>query len=243
MVGFKGTQNISRDRIDPISVAKIKKGGETFEIVIKDPDLALDIRLGKDADLRDVLETPKIFSDAKRGEIASPANMQKWLGTSDEKEVAKIILKKGELSLTQEQRKRMFDAKKSKIIDYIQINASDPKTKLPHPRIRIENAIALAKVQIDFNKSAEEQLDKVVESLRPILPISMEKAKLKVIIPAKYSGSAYSALKGKYKFISEKWNSDGSVEIKVELPAGLKIDFFNLANSLTSGDVIIEDEK
>ncbi|MBS3064316.1 MAG: ribosome assembly factor SBDS [DPANN group archaeon] len=243
MAGFKGTQNISRDRADPISIAKIKKGGETFEIVLRDPDLALEFRLGKDANLRDILETPKIFSDAKRGEHASPANMEKWLGTSDEKEVAKIILKKGELSLTQEQRKRMFDAKKSKIIDYIQTNASDPKTKLPHPRIRIENAMAQAKVQIDAYKSAEEQLDKIIESLRVILPISLEKAKLKVIIPAKYSGSAYSALKGKYKFTSEKWNNDGSVEIKVEIPAGLKTDFFNLANGLTAGDVIIEDEK
>lgn len=244
-MAFKGSPNrfVSRDRADPIAIAKIKKGGCIFEIVLRDSDLALEYRSGKDEDLKDILETPKIFSDAKKGELASPADMQKWLGTSDEKEVAAIILKKGELSLTQEQRKRMFEAKKSKIIDYIQTNAADPKTRLPHPRIRIENAIAQAKVQIDAYKSIAEQLDGIIDSLRVILPISLEKVKLIVVIPAKYAGSAYSALKGKYKFTSEKWNNDGSVEIKVQISAGLKIDFFNLANGLTSGEVIIEEEK
>ena len=87
------------------------------------------------------------------------------------------------------------------------------------------------------------ELDKIIESLRVILPISLEKVKLRITIPARYSGSVYSALKGKYKFISEKWNNDGSVEIKIQIPAGLKIDFFNLANGLTSGEVIINEEK
>ncbi|MEK6923077.1 MAG: ribosome assembly factor SBDS [Nanoarchaeota archaeon] len=237
------TQNISRDRTDPITIAKIRKGGVIFEIVLRDSDLALEFRSGKNIDLKDILETPKIFSDAKRGELAAHTDMKKWLGTDNEKEVATIILRKGELSLTQEQRKRMFEAKKSKIIDYIQTNAADPKTKLPHPRVRIENAMQQAKIQIDAYKSVEEQLDGIIESLRVILPISLEKVKFIITLPAKYAGSAYSALKGKYKFTSEKWNNDGSVEIKVQIAAGLKIDFFNLANGLTSGEVIIEEEK
>ena len=241
-MGFKATQTYDREKLS-MNIARIKKGGVTFEIVIRNPDLALDFRNGKDEDLRDILETPKIFNDAKKGELAAPSDMTKWLGTSEEKEVAKIILKKGDLALTQEQRKKMFDAKKLKIIDYIQTNASDSKTGLPHPRQRIENALEQAKVQIDGNKSVEEQLDKIIESLRVVLPISLEKVKLKIIIPARYSGSAYSALKGKYKFISEKWNNDGSVEVTIQIPAGLKIDFFNLANGLTSGEVIINEEK
>src|SRR3989338_4157965 len=190
-------QGMDRPRTEPIAIAKIKKGGVIFEIVLKDSDLALKFRAGKDLDLKDILETPKIFSDAKRGELAAHTDMKKWLGTDNEKEVATIILRKGELSLTQEQRKQMFDAKKSKIIDYIQVNAADPKTKLPHPRIRIENAMQQAKVQIDAYKSVEEQLDGIIESLRAILPISLEKVKLIITIPAKYAGSAYSALKGK----------------------------------------------
>ncbi len=41
------------------SIAHIEKGGERFEIVLKNPDLALEFRQGKEMDPKDFLEAVK----------------------------------------------------------------------------------------------------------------------------------------------------------------------------------------
>jgi|SRR3989344_3241618 len=237
-----GTYAPTKEKVS-FNLAKIKKGGENFEIIIKDTDKALEFRQGKQIDLRDILETPKVFSDVQKGEIASSAKMLQWLGTSDSSEVAKIILTKGELALTQEQRKKMFEVKRKKIIEYVHMNASDPKTGLPHPIQRIELAMEQVKVQIDPYQPAEAQIEPIIKQLRAILPISMEKFKIRVLIPAKYSSSAYSTIKSKFVLQNEDWKNDGSVEFVINGPAGIKPDAFNLINKLTSGEAEIEDVK
>lgn len=222
---------------------RLKKGGENFEIVLKDPDKALEFRQGKPIDVRDVLEIPKIFVDANKGEVQSAAKMTQWLGTSDLNEAVKIIIKTGELAFTQEQRKKMFEVKKKKIVDYIHMNASDPKTGLPHPIQRIELAMEQAKVHIDPYQPAEAQIETIIKQLRAIIPISMEKFKIRVLIPAKYSSTAYSPIKHKFTLQNEDWKNDGSVEFVIEGPAGIKPDIFSLINKLTAGEAVIEELK
>jgi ribosome maturation protein SDO1 len=237
-----GTFAPTKEKVS-FNLAKMKKGGENFEVVLKDPDKALELRQGKAVEIRDILEAPKVFSDVQKGEIAAPSKMTQWLGTSDPFEAAKIIITKGELALTQEQRKKMFEIKKKKIVEYIHMNASDPKTGLPHPVQRIELAMEQTKVQIDPYQAAEAQIEPIIKQLRAILPISMEKFKLKVLLPAKYSGTAYSAVKNKFAMHQEDWKNDGSVEFVIEGPAGVKPDILNLINKLTSGEATITDVK
>ena len=53
----------------------------------------------------------------------------------------------------------------------IHANGIDPKTNLPHPLQRIENALEEANVKIDEHKSEEKQVEEIVRKLQPILPI------------------------------------------------------------------------
>ncbi|MFH0868783.1 MAG: ribosome assembly factor SBDS [archaeon] len=225
------------------NIIRLKKGGESFEIVLKDADKALEFRHGKLVDMRDILETPKIFVDANTGEAQGAAKLTQWLGTTDIHEAAKIIVLKGELAFTQEQRKKMFEAKKKKIIEYIHMNASDPKTGMPHPITRIEMAMEQARVQIDPYQPAEAQIEPIIKQLRAILPISFEKFRIRVTIPAKYSSTAYSPIKHKFALENERWKDDGAVEFVIEGPAGVKPDVFTLINKLTTGEATIEDLK
>ncbi|MGC8885216.1 MAG: ribosome assembly factor SBDS [Candidatus Nanoarchaeia archaeon] len=225
------------------NIARLKKGGENFEIVLKDPDKALEFRQGKEIDPREFLETYDVWKDAKKGEKQSSAKMLQWLGTEDPIEAAKIILRKGELSLTEEQRKRFYELKRKKIIEYIHQNAADPRTGLPHPIQRIELAMEQAKVHIDAYQPAEAQLESVIKQLQSVLPLSFEKARFTVYLPARHTGSAYSALKKKYSLFDEEWQNDGSVKFKMECPAGLKTEIWSFINKLTSGEAIIEEVK
>lgn len=74
--------------------------------------------------------------------------MQAAFETSDEKECAKIICLKGELQLTAAERQEKVDKKKKEIVNYIHKYYIDPKTKFPHPVVRIESAIDETKVRL-----------------------------------------------------------------------------------------------
>ncbi|MBR9683233.1 ribosome assembly factor SBDS [Candidatus Woesearchaeota archaeon] len=224
-----------------LNLARFKKANQTFEINV-DPDLAIRFKKGESIDLREVLKAEQIFSDAKKGEVASESDLNNAFHTTDTIKIAEIIIKEGEIQLTAEYREQKREQKKKQIVNLIHTNAIDPTTKLPHPVQRIELAFEEAKVRIDEYKSAEEQLETILEQLRPIIPISFEQANLTLQFPPTYAAKAYSLVQQNSKIIQETWNQDGSWTVKVELPAGLKPDFIDKLNSFTHGEIVIEEE-
>ncbi|NQV08385.1 ribosome assembly factor SBDS [Candidatus Woesearchaeota archaeon] len=218
------------------NLAKLKKAGNNFEIVI-DSDKAMEYKQGKDVDLLDVLKDEKVFSDAQKGLLASEHAMKEIFKTSDSLEVAKIILKDGEVQLTAEYRAKVVEEKRRKIIELIHRNGVDPKTHLPHPVTRIENAFAEAKVHIDQNKSAEDQLQNILKELMVVLPIKFEMKEVAVKIPSEYGAKSYSILKSFGRILRDDWQTDGSLIAVIEIAAGLEQEFYDKLNDLTHGGV------
>src|SRR3989338_11526489 len=101
--------------VDQAIIARLKTHGQAFEILV-DCSNALALREGKDVDMHDILAAMKIFSDAKKGLEASETAMKQIFGTSDAEEVAKAIIKKGEIQLTHEYREGVREAKIKQII-------------------------------------------------------------------------------------------------------------------------------
>lgn len=219
------------------NLARIKKGKENFEIVIE-PDKAVEFKEGRAVDIRDILKSEGVFSDARKGLRASEAEMTKLFGTDDSLKVAELILKDGEIQLTAEHRKKIREQKHRIVIEMIHRNAVDPKTHIPHPINRIESAMEEAKVRIDEFKRPEEQVGRIVSQLQAILPIKMEVAEISIrIFNAQNAARAYPIIKTNSQIIRDEWLNDGSWSGVVELPAGLSEDFFGKLNKLTKGDV------
>ena len=61
----------------------------------------------------------------------------------------------------------MVEDKRKQVIDYICHQAVDPKTNLPHPPMRIENAMEQIRYPIDPYKSVEEQARDIIKLLTP----------------------------------------------------------------------------
>jgi len=225
-----------------LNLARLKKAGQTFEISV-DPNLALKFKKGEPLDIRDVLKVEKIFSDAKKGELSPESKLKEIFHTSDPLKIAEIIIKEGEIQLTSEFRAQQREQKKRKIIELIHKNAIDPNTKLPHPPQRIELAFQEAKVQIDEHKSAEEQLDKILSQIRPLLPLRFEKSVLTLQIPPAYAPKSYSLVQKYGKILKDNWNSDGSWTVTLEIPAGLKSEFIDKITSFTHGEITIQEKE
>jgi ribosome maturation protein SDO1 len=216
------------------TVARLTKDKEHFEILVK-PEKALDYRTGKIARITEVLVAETIFADANKGTKVSEEQMRKAFETTDPLKIADEILKKGMLQLTTEQRRKMVEDKRKQIIDFISRQAVDPKTNLPHPPLRIENAMEQIRYPIDPHKPVEEQARDIVKLLRPILPLKIEQMSLGVRIPAEYSVRAYGSIKNFGTIKQEEWRADGSWYGIIEMPAGAYVSFLNKLGEITKG--------
>lgn len=227
--------------INKAVIARLKKGGENFEVLV-DLDKAIDFRKEK-VGIDEVLAAGYIYKDSKKGMKASEHEMKKFFMTSDIKKVAEIIVRDGEMHLTAEHRNKLREEKRRRIIELIHRNAVDPRTGLPHPLNRIENAVEEAKVVIDEFKSAEEQIEDILERLVEIIPIKFGVRKILLKIPARYSGSCFNVIKKISKILDERWGNDGSLSLKVEIPGGMIEEFYDKLNNLTHGEIEAKEEK
>ena len=219
---------------EKFTVARLSRENEHFEILIK-PQKALDYRNGKLSSITEVLAAEIIFSDANKGTKVSEESMRKAFKTVDTLKIADEILKKGTLQLTTDQRRKMVEDKRKQVVDFISRQAVDPKTNLPHPPMRIENAMEQIRYQIDPYKPVEEQAKDIVKLLRPILPLKIEQITVAVRIPAEHSARAYGTIKTLGTIKREEWRSDGSWYGELELPAGSYASLLNKLGNATKG--------
>jgi rRNA metabolism SBDS family protein len=143
-------------RLEDAIIARYEHSGHRFEILV-DPDVIDDVKAGKIENVVDYMVIDEIFKDAHKGDRASEELIKEVFGTTDVNEVAKKIIIHGQVQLTTEQRRKMLEEKKKRIIAEIARNAINPQTGAPHPPQRIELAMEEAKVHIDPLKSVEEQ--------------------------------------------------------------------------------------
>jgi ribosome maturation protein SDO1 len=217
-------------------IAKYVVGGDTFEIFIN-ADTAYQYITGKIKDPLSVLEADEIFKDANKGERQSVEKLKKAFNTENLASIVEIILKKGNVPITTEQKNKLLEEKRKQIITIIARNSIDPRTHAPHTIQRIETAMAESKASIDPFKSANDQVEQILKKLETIIPIKFANTKIEVVIPANYTNRCYATIK-QYGMKSEKWLSDGSLSVVLEFPAGLQGEFFDKINNLTQGNAV-----
>jgi ribosome maturation protein SDO1 len=218
------------------TVARMTHDGEHFEILVK-PQLAFSFRLGKITSIPELLVTEIVFTDAGKGLKASEEKLQEVFGTTNSTEIAGVILKKGTLQLTTDQRKQLVEEKRRQIISFISRQCIDPKTNLPHPPMRIEHALKQIHFSIDPFKDAEEQAKEIIKLLRPVLPLKMEQVSVAVRIPPEYASKVYGTVKAFGSIKREEWQADGSWSATVEMPAGLYGPFLEKLGKITRGNL------
>jgi len=217
------------------TVARITRGGEHFEILVK-PQPALNYTMGQPTSLSEVLVTDMIFTDANKGTKAGEDKLKTAFQTTDVRTIAEIILKKGTLQLTTDQRRQLTAEKRKQIIAFIARQAVDPRTNLPHPPLRIEQAMEQVHYPIDPFKEVEEQAKDIIKLLRPVLPLKIEQIQVQVRIPPEHAARVYGSVKGYGTIKREEWRADGSWFSIIEMPAGLYGPFLDKLGELTKGN-------
>ncbi len=228
--------------VDKSTVVRLAVEGEKFEILVK-PDPALEYKLGKRKDISTVLISDEIYSDSNKGTRASTEKLTKAFKTTDQAAIATIILQKGDLNLNTDQRRKMVLEKRKQIVEFVSKTFVDPRSHLPHPPIRIEQAMNDARVVIDPFKNTEDQIKDIVEQLRTIIPMKSENMLLEILVPAQYAAQSYSVLKSAGTLKKEEWQSNGSLKVILDIPAAARANVIDRLGSVTKGSASIEVAK
>jgi ribosome maturation protein SDO1 len=220
--------------LDKAVVCRKTFSGKKFEILV-DPKKALELKRGGKMQIKDVIAYPAVYKDASSTDVVAEEDLQKVFGTTDVYKVAERIIREGELQLTTEQRREMIEQKKIQIAEIISRRGINPQTNSPHPTQRILGVMEKTGVNIDPFVDAEQQVDKVLKLIKPIIPIKFQKVKLQLKIPPQYSGRVYSVLKGAGTISQEKWLNDGSLQLNIEVLGGMQSELFDKLSKLTHG--------
>jgi ribosome maturation protein SDO1 len=221
--------------VDKAVVCRLKHSGQKFEILC-DPKKALEFRKGAKIDLNDIVAYPSIYKDVSSTDTVPNDDLQKVFGTSDVFKIAERIIRQGDLQLTTEQRKEMVQQKQAQIAELISKRGVNPQTNAPHPPQRIITAMKDAGVRIDPFKDAELQVDDIVKDLRTYLPISFQRVVIAIRVQPQFAGRVYPILKGIGTVKKEQWLNDGSLQVHVEVMAGMQQDLYDKLATLTHGN-------
>ena len=225
-----------------VTIVRFSVEGEKFEILVK-PDPALEFKLGKRKEISGVLVSDEIYSDSDKGTRASTEKLMKAFKTADAEAIATIMLQKGELNLTTDQRRKMVSEKRKQIVDNIAKTYVDPRSHLPHPPLRIEQAMDDARVSVDPFRNTEEQIKEIIEQLRSIIPLKSENMLLEIVVPAQFAAQSFAVLKSFGTLKKEEWQSNGALKVILDIPAAARANVMDRLGSVTKGTASVEVSK
>jgi ribosome maturation protein SDO1 len=224
--------------LDNAVLARWEYGGKRYEILV-DPELVDRFRSEPDSvNFDDFLATDEVWHDARGGDRPTEEAIQNAFETQDIFSIAKIILEKGTIQLTTNQRKEMIEQKRQMIIQEIHQTAIDPKAKSPHPKIRIELALEESRFSVDPFKRIDAQVKDAIAVLKHMIPLSFEPVRIAFRIPSSGYGAASKFLR--QYLDKEDWLSNGDWACIIECPPGTASGLIGKVKGIDSSSEVKE---
>jgi ribosome maturation protein SDO1 len=206
--------------LDDAVLARLEKGGKRYEVLVDSELVDAFQENPESVNIDDLLAIDEVFHDARAGDRPTEEALTSNFDTLDIVKLTQIILDRGSIQLTTNQRKAMVETKRQQIIHEIHSTAVDPRTKSPHPRTRIELAFEESKFNVDPFKTVEVQVKEAVAMLKPMIPLSFEAVRLAFRIPAGGYQAVHQFLRTHVE--KDEWLSNGDWACVIECSAAIK---------------------
>ncbi|MBR9704706.1 ribosome assembly factor SBDS [Candidatus Pacearchaeota archaeon] len=221
------------------TIAKLKVGKLDFETMVN-MENALKLKKGEDVSINDVISDSFVYTDQKKGMKAGKDELLNSFNTEDFSTIVEKIVKKGEIEITKEFRDEALENRKKQVVEFLSKNAVDARTRRPFTPDMISSSISQAGVKIE-NQPVERQIKGIIDKLKEVIPIKLDTKKIKVKIPAQFTGQIYGLIQD-YKE-KEEWEGDGSLGVTLNIPSGLLMEFYDKLNKITHGAALSEELK
>jgi ribosome maturation protein SDO1 len=171
-------QPINQVRLTNVAVVRMNKGGKRFEIACY-RNKVVDFRKGLEADLDEVLQTDRIFTNVSKGQFAKHSDLEKVFGTKNEEAIARIILEKGQLQVSDLERQSQLENTLAQIATWVASHCVHPESQRPYTISQIKHALG-KQYQVQPHKPIKKQYLDCVKFLKKMIPI--ERAKMELAI-------------------------------------------------------------
>lgn len=144
-------------------IVRLKKGKQVFEVITNEGSVLKyrEGNLGWDK----VLVTDVIFKNSSKGDQANETDLESAFDTSDHQKILQSIVEKGDLQVSAAERKEALEKKKKELLGFLHKNFIDPKTNLPHPMVRLEQALENSKYRVDADGPVAKQSQELIKAL------------------------------------------------------------------------------
>jgi ribosome maturation protein SDO1 len=167
-------------RLTNVAYVRLMKKGKRFEIACY-RNKVLNWRNKIETDLDEVLQIDTIFINVSKGLLASSKDLLEAFGTSDQKEVCREILNKGELQVSDQERAALYESIFRDIASIVADKTINTETDKPFTVSMIQNAMRQIQYSISVTKSSKSQALDVIKRLKDVMPIMRANMLLRVV--------------------------------------------------------------
>ena len=214
---------INQVRLTNVAYVRLRKNNKRFEIACY-RNKVLNYRTKIETDLSEVLQIDSVFTNVSKGLLASAKDLMETFGTSDTKSVCRIILEKGELQVSEEERASLYDSTFRDIASLVADKAVNPDNNRPYTVSMIQNAMKQIHYSVNVSKSTKSQALDVIKRLKSVMPIARAAMLLRIIFPLIH-----------YELVESYFHK----ELNIEVPS---VDKSTIANDNITWDMKVDPD-
>eukprot|EP01055_Gregarina_sp_Pseudo9_P005519 Gregarina_sp_Pseudo_9__5518@NODE_71_length_4599_cov_21_528728_g65_i0_p1_GENE_NODE_71_length_4599_cov_21_528728_g65_i0NODE_71_length_4599_cov_21_528728_g65_i0_p1_ORF_typecomplete_len525_score209_64SBDS/PF01172_18/1_6e28SBDS/PF01172_18/7_8e02SBDS_C/PF09377_10/5_2e06Caldesmon/PF02029_15/1_1e05CDC27/PF09507_10/0_0071Borrelia_P83/PF05262_11/0_032AAA_23/PF13476_6/0_099DUF2459/PF09601_10/6_8e03DUF2459/PF09601_10/0_18Hamartin/PF04388_12/0_19AspBHydro_N/PF05279_11/5_3DUF4407/PF14362_6/9_3_NODE_71_length_ len=180
---LKINQPVNQIRLTNVAVVRLRQAGQRFEIACY-PNKVRDWRAGIEKDVREVLQSHRIFVNVGKGEFARDGDLQACFGTNDIDKVSAVILNRGDVQLSARERQLVRDGFVKEVCSLTAERLVSLKTGLPLTPAMVENTAKQLRVLPKFKEgiTSKAACARLIARLTAKLPEEIARAMLRADI-------------------------------------------------------------
>jgi len=133
-----------------------------------------------ETDINQVLQSTEVFTNISKGVLAKNSELLEAFDTTDRELICRLILMRGELQVTEAERKRDLEMRQREIISFVVNMCINYETRLPFPARMIEKAMQRVHFAVHPTKSTKQQALELVRLLKEDGTLPIERAQMRI---------------------------------------------------------------
>jgi ribosome maturation protein SDO1 len=216
------TQPVGQVRLTNVAVVRLNRTGKRFEVACY-RNKVVNWRNRVETDLTEVLQIATVFQNVSKGVLANKTDIVKAFGTDNEDEVIRYILDKGEMQVSDKERKAQYESLFRDVATIISEKCVNPTSNRPYTVSMIENAMRDVHFSVHPTKAAKAQALELIGKLKEVMPVARASMKLRVSSEAPQGEAVKAALQALTvtSFEDETWTGGGGSD---EYSASILVD-------------------
>ena len=170
-------------KLTNVAVVRHRTHGARFEIACY-KNTVLSYRRGHEKDVDNVLQSTEVYANVSKGIVAKDEELMKAYGTTDRAKICEVILEKGELQVSEKERKAESENAFRDAVTTLVEKCVNPGTNRPYPPGMIESALRDVHFSIDPKRSVKQQALEALPKLQAIFPIKRAEMRFTAVVPS-----------------------------------------------------------